>query len=92
MRAIYCQKLQAELPGLKFPPIPGPLGQQIFECISQLAWQKWIEHQTILINEYKLNLTEPKSRAYLTEEMENLLFPKNNETSLKPKAYTPIKK
>jgi Fe-S cluster biosynthesis and repair protein YggX len=92
MRTVHCYKLKTELEALKSPPIPGALGKKIFECISQSAWQKWIEHQTILINEYRLNLTEAKSRTYLLEEMEKFFFPKNNEVPQKPEAYTPIKK
>jgi Fe-S cluster biosynthesis and repair protein YggX len=90
MRKIFCHKLKTELEGLKFPPIPGALGKRIFDEISAAAWQQWMEHQTILINEYRLNLTEPKSRAYLLEEMNKFFFGKDSQTSKKPAAYKPI--
>ena len=32
-------------------PYPGPLGQRIFDAVSQEAWAGWARHQTILINE-----------------------------------------
>lgn len=73
-RMIFCQKLQQEAEGLATPPYPGELGQRIYAHISKPAWQLWIEHQTRLINEYRLNLMEQKSRQFLTQEMEKFLF------------------
>jgi Fe-S cluster biosynthesis and repair protein YggX len=91
MRTVYCHKLNATLPGLKFPPIPGALGKKIFEEISEAAWKEWMEHQTILINEYRLNLTDPKSRTYLLGEMQKFFFTEHQAVAEKPAAYTPIK-
>ncbi|HYF97481.1 MAG TPA: oxidative damage protection protein [Coxiellaceae bacterium] len=88
-RIIFCQKLQQEAPGLDYSPYPGELGQRIFEHISQQAWQAWTNHQTMLINEYRLNLIEPKSHEYLEKEMEKFLF---GEGSEKPAGYVEIDK
>lgn len=71
---IFCQKLQKEAEPMAFAPVPGELGQKIFESISNEAWQTWIKHQTMLINEKHLSLADAKSRAYLKEEMEKFLF------------------
>lgn len=73
-RMIYCQKLGIDAEGLSSPPYPGALGQRIYEHISQKAWDMWINHQTMLINEYKLSLIEKKSRDFLTQEMEKFFF------------------
>lgn len=73
-RMVHCEKLKKELEGLDVPPIPGDLGQRIFEHISKQAWEAWIGHQTMLINEYRLSMIDPKSRAFLMTEMENFLF------------------
>ncbi|HEV2320820.1 MAG TPA: oxidative damage protection protein, partial [Gammaproteobacteria bacterium] len=53
-RTVKCVLLGEELPGLERPPYPGPLGQRIYEQVSQQAWQQWLRHQTMLINEYRL--------------------------------------
>lgn len=71
---IFCSKLQKEAEGLDRPPIPSPLGERIFAEISKEAWQLWLKHQTILINEQRLSLADPKARALLKEEMEKFLF------------------
>jgi len=40
----------------------------------------WVNHQTMLINEYRLSMIDPKSRAYLLQEMENFLFGDGSST------------
>jgi Fe-S cluster biosynthesis and repair protein YggX len=67
-------KLGREAEGLEKPPYPGELGQRIFENVSREAWQKWLGHQTMLINEYRLVPFEPKARQFLVSEMEKYFF------------------
>ena len=50
-RMVKCIKLGQEAEGLDFPPYPGELGKRIFENVSRQAWQEWLHHQTMLINE-----------------------------------------
>ena len=73
-RTVNCVKLGTEAEGLKMPPYPGQLGQRIFEHVSAQAWQEWLRHQTMLINEYRLTPIEPKDRAFLEAEMEKYFF------------------
>ena len=86
MRTVVCDKLKQELPGLKFAPYPGELGQRIFNSISEQAWQQWLAHQTMLINENRLSPLDPKARAYLREQMEGFLFGGGVE---QPAGYVP---
>ena len=74
MPKILCKKYNQELDALAFQPLPGELGKKIQADISQQAWQAWLSHQTILINEYRLNLIEPKAKEFLKEEMNKFLF------------------
>ena len=60
--------------GLDYAPYPGDLGQRIYENVSREAWQKWLAHQTILINEYRLTPIEPDARKFLETEMEKFFF------------------
>lgn len=73
-RTVNCIKLGREAEGLKMAPYPGELGQKIFDNVSQEAWQAWLGHQTMLINEYRLTPIEPKDRKFLEEEMEKFFF------------------
>jgi Fe-S cluster biosynthesis and repair protein YggX len=71
---VQCVKLQREAEGLDFPPYPGELGKRIFEKVSREAWADWIKHQTMLVNENRLNLSDIKARKYLAEQMEAHFF------------------
>lgn len=73
-RLLNCVKLQCEAEGLDTPPFPGQLGNKIFEQVSKKAWDMWLAHQTMLINEYRLNLADPDSRRFLKEEMDKYFF------------------
>ena len=53
-RMVHCVKLGKDAEGLDAPTYPGELGQRIFEGVSREAWQLWLKHQTILINEHRL--------------------------------------
>ena len=69
-RMVQCVLLKREAPGLDRPTYPGELGKRIYENVSKEAWQKWVQHQTMLINEYRLTPIEPKARKFLEAEME----------------------
>jgi len=73
-RTVHCAKLGIDAEGLDFAPWPGPLGQRVYENVSKQAWQQWLAHQTMLINEYRLNPLEAKTRQLLAGEMENYFF------------------
>jgi len=85
-RIVFCHKLQREAPGLAFVPWPGALGKRVFEGISAEAWQQWLAHQTMLINENRLSPMDPKHRVFLETEMEKFLFAGGAE---KPAGYVP---
>lgn len=73
-RRVHCVKFQKELPGLDEPPMPGPLGQRLFENVSREGWKLWTEHSKMLINEYRLSLLDPKARTFLREQVEQFFF------------------
>jgi Fe-S cluster biosynthesis and repair protein YggX len=85
---IFCTKLKKEAEALDKAPIPGPLGQKIHQEISKDAWNEWVNLQTMLINEHRLNLIDKKSRAFLLQEMQNFLF---GDGAAKPEGYIPEK-
>ncbi len=88
-RMVQCVKLGREAEGLDRPNYPGELGKRIFENVTKEAWQGWVRHQTILVNENRLNLADAHARKYLAEQMENYFF---GEGSQMPPGYVPPKK
>lgn len=85
-RTVHCVVLGREAEGLDYPPYPGELGQRIFESVSKEGWQRWLRHQTMLINEYRLTPIDPKARQFLVSEMEKFFF---GDGSQKPAQYSP---
>ncbi|MBQ9601552.1 MAG: oxidative damage protection protein [Neisseriaceae bacterium] len=85
-RMVHCIKLGKEAEGLKFAPLPNELGKRIFDNVSQEAWDAWTRYQTMLINENRLSLADPRARQYLAEQMENYFF---GEGADQVAGYTP---
>jgi Fe-S cluster biosynthesis and repair protein YggX len=85
-RIIDCAKLGKPAEALTSQPYPGELGKKIYEQISAEAWQLWLSHQTMLINEYRLSMIDPKARDFLKVEMEKFLF---GSGSAAPAGYVP---
>ena len=73
-RTVHCVKLDKDAEGLDTPPYPGELGQRIFDGVSKEAWQLWLKHQTILINEHRISPIDPEARKFLETEMEKFFF------------------
>ena len=83
-----CKKLKKEGEALSYLPYPGDLGKRIQESITEEAWEQWVSHQTMLINEMKLTPVEPKARKFLEEEMEKFFF---GDGSQAPQGFVPEK-
>ncbi len=73
-RTVQCIYLKKEAEGLDFPPMPSALGQRVYNEVSKEAWQAWIKHQTMLVNENRLNLADLRARQYLTRQLEQFFF------------------
>jgi Fe-S cluster biosynthesis and repair protein YggX len=73
-RNLQCVKLGCEAEGLDMPPLPGELGKRIYDSVSKEAWQQWLRVQTMLINEKRLNLSQPSDRQFLVEQADRHFF------------------
>ena len=73
-RSVQCVVLGRDAEGLDYAPYPGDLGRRIYNEVSKEGWQRWVAHQTMLINEYRLTPIEPKARQFLAAEMQKFLF------------------
>ncbi len=81
VRRVHCRHFGDEREGLEAPPFPGPLGREIYENISREAWEAWLRRQTMLINEYRLVVTDSKARRLLEGEMKAFLFAEGKSPS-----------
>lgn len=85
-RMVQCVKLKKEAEGLAAPPYPGEIGVRIWREISKEAWLEWMQIQTRLVNENRLNLADARARKYLLQQMENHLF---GDTNVEAQGYIP---
>lgn len=86
-RKVMCVKFGREMPGLDEVPFEGhPLGQRIFENVSQEAWNLWKEHMKMIMNEYRLNLGTQEAQEFLLKQMEEYFF---GEGAQLPAGYVP---
>ena len=87
-RTVNCVRLGKEAEGLDRPPYPGDLGQRIFDSVSKEAWQMWLNHQTMLINENRLSPRKAEHRKFLEGEMEKFFF---GGGSAAPAGFIPVR-
>jgi Fe-S cluster biosynthesis and repair protein YggX len=89
MRTVHCVKLGREAPGLEKPPLPGELGKRLFDNISEEAWNMWLEHQKMLMNEYRIDLSDKSARQILKQQCEQFFF---GDGSKPPPDFVPEQK
>ena len=77
-RIVFCQHLNKEAEGLDSVPMPGELGQRIFNDISAEGWTKWLERLTSIINENQLNTADPAAIQIIEQHMIGFLFNEGN--------------
>jgi Fe-S cluster biosynthesis and repair protein YggX len=87
-RVVKCVKLGKELPGLDEPPWSGALGQRIYDNVSQQAWDLWLEHLKMIINEYRLSPATAEAQDIIGKQMEQFFF---GEGAALPPGYVPPK-
>ena len=88
VRTVFCVKLHQTLPALDAPPWPGPLGQRIFEQVSQDAWAMWEERMKMILNEYRLLPFQKEAQDLVAKHMEEFFF--STDAALPP-GYVPEK-
>ena len=76
-RTVFCIKLQKTLPALDAPTWPGPLGQRIYNEVSQEAWDMWEERMKMILNEYKLLPFQKEAQNLIAKHMEEFFFSKD---------------
>ncbi|TBU99310.1 oxidative damage protection protein [Stutzerimonas kirkiae] len=85
-RTVHCRKYKEPLPALDRPPYPGAKGEDIYNNVSKKAWEDWQKHQTMLINERRLNMMNTDDRKFLQEEMDKFL---SGEEYAQAEGYVP---
>ncbi len=69
MTQVTCSRCGSTVEGLARTPLPGRLGQLVFEQTCGNCWEEWKGVQVKLINEYRLNVVNPDHYERLMQEM-----------------------
>jgi Fe-S cluster biosynthesis and repair protein YggX len=67
-------------------PWPGPLGQRIYDNVSQEAWELWEERMKMILNEYRLMPWQKEAQDLVAKHMEEFFF---GESAALPPGFTP---
>ena len=73
MATVHCTKCGEDREGLSSPPFGGELAQKVHAQICKPCWTEWIGRQTMIINEYRLNVVDPQAQESLLNEMKSFL-------------------
>ena len=73
-RTVHCVKLNQDLPGLLRQPIPGELGKKIFDNVSQQAWKMFLDYFKMIVNEYRLDLSDPATDKIFEQQLNEYFF------------------
>ena len=73
-RTVDCIILKEAAEGLPEPPLPGELGERIYENVSAEGWRRWLERQQMIINENQLTSADPDSQRVIEQHMLGFLF------------------
>ncbi len=87
-RIVHCVKLHKDLPGLSETPFDHPLGQRIYDNVSQQAWDMWKEHLKMIINEFRLNPATMEAQEMILKQMEAYFFDEG-QAAAPPPDYVP---
>ena len=76
---VFCVKTQKEGEKLDRVPFPNALGQRIYENVSKEGWQLWIAHSTMLVNEYRIDVSSRQGTEFLLKQAEEFFFGEGSE-------------
>ncbi len=74
LMTISCRRCRKQAPALERQPFKNELGFRIERAICRQCWADWLQHQTLLINHYGLDPRDPKARAFLYSQVEQVLL------------------
>ena len=73
-RTVNCVVLKQVAEGLAEPPLPGELGERVYENVSVEGWNQWLERLQMIINENQLTSADPENQRLIEQHMLGFLF------------------
>ncbi len=78
-RIVHCIKLNKDLPGLDRIPVPGELGQKVFDNVSKEGFKLFLDYFKMIVNEYKLDLANPATDKIFLDQLNEFFFGKGGK-------------
>ena len=69
MATVTCTRCGRTAEALPAPPYPDALGSRIQRSVCAACWREYMGRQVMVINEYRLDLMEPRAQEILTRDM-----------------------
>ena len=73
-KTIRCRRCEKDSAPLAKAPFRNDLGERVLREICSNCWQDWLQHQTLLINHYGLDVRDPEARDFLYAQVDQALF------------------
>ena len=73
MPPIQCARCKQSKDPMEKSPYPGPFSEKILESVCEDCWKEWIDASLIMLNEYRLNLLDPKHAEMYDQQMQIFL-------------------
>lgn len=70
---VHCTRCNQARPALKERPFKGELGEKVLANVCQTCWTEWIHMGTKVINELRLNFSDPHHAAMYDQHMKEFL-------------------
>ena len=76
---IKCKHCGEQRAPLGYAPFPNEIGQRVAAEICNPCWQDWLKKQSMLINHYGLDLSNPDAQNFLFDNLKGHLFGDPNQ-------------
>ncbi len=73
MADVACRRCHQTQEGVSDIPYGGPLGDTLRATVCRVCWQAWCDMSVKIVNEYRLNLSEPSARTFVSTQMKIFL-------------------
>jgi Fe-S cluster biosynthesis and repair protein YggX len=73
MADVTCIRCGQTRAGLERPPYPDAMGRAIAEKVCAVCWEECKRMQVMVINEYRLDLSDPRAQEILEKSISDFL-------------------
>ena len=69
MSEVRCRRCGRTAAGLEIAPYPDATGELVLRHVCAACWREYMGRQVMVINEYRLDLLDPRAQEVLTNDL-----------------------